>query len=58
MAWQAVDYEGTENYHQTIKKQLYKRSLLNHNQQYHAKYNANKTVLRKCLKETEMMYYN
>ena len=39
------------------KKQLYKRSVLNHNQKYHVKYNAYKTLLRKCLKEAEVMYY-
>ena len=40
------------------KKQLYKRSVLNHNQKYHVKYNAYKTLLRKCLNEAEVMYYN
>ena len=38
------------------KKQLYKRSVLNHNQKYHVKYNAYKTLLRKCLTEAEVMY--
>ena len=40
------------------KKQLCKTNVLNHNQKYHVKYNAYKTLLRKCLKEAEVIYHN
>ena len=41
-----------------MKKQLYMRSVSNHYQQHHAKYNARKTLLHKCLKEADVVYYN